>query len=125
RVASEEEVNISESVIAATDQIILSCGTFMEFSEPNVFASTGSVSLIFNNPNALISEIIIKWDPEISYKNTHPDLGYKNKLYLGSIIGSASFLLEEKSRLEFIGFKTLTIAFNMRILERLRQEGRL
>jgi len=125
RMTAGEGINISRSVVAGTQKITLSCGSFFEFGEPNIFASAGSVLLTFTNPESLLSGIALEWDPENSYVGTHPNSEYGDKLYLASIIGKASFLLEEKSKLEFIGFKTIKMVLNPRVLERLRREGRL
>jgi hypothetical protein len=125
RIAAENELYISQLVVAATDQIILSSGNSFEFGEFNVFATTGSVTLIFNNPASLVSRLILEFNEEVASQGTHPSSECSKKLFLGSIKGKASFLLGEESHLDFVGFSYFKFVFNERVLQRLRQEGRL
>lgn len=125
KVTAVEDVKISKSIIAATDQIILSTGSAFVFGEPNVFASAGTVTLNFNNPASLVSSIVLEFDPSSPYKGMHPNPEYGDELCLGSIRGRASFLQKEHSNLDFLGFSSFKILLNNNTLQRLRDEGRL
>lgn len=112
-IAGGREVTIPGTIIEA----ILTCSNSFKFAEGTIVANASSMNLNFLNPGSLISGIVLEFDPEKSYK--------VNNLSLGSIQGRASFLVNEKSELEFIGFKKITIIFNLGELKKLSDEGRL
>lgn len=110
-VVGEREVSISGTLI----EPIFTCSNSFKFAKGTVVADEISITLNFLNPESLISSIMLKFDSENSHKH--------NKLSLGLIQGSASFLVDQESKLEFRGFEKMTIVLNKNAVEKLIYEG--
>lgn len=109
-VVGEREVTISGTIIKDT----FICSNSFKFAEGAVVANARSMmALIFLNPESLISSIILEFDSEKSFESC--------PLNLGLICGCASFLENEKSKLEFRGFKKITVIFNLETLKKIKR----
>ena len=112
-VVGEKEVTIS----GVSDRSSFACVNAFKFEEGTIVGSLSFVYLNFFNPESLISSIVLEADFTNSFEFY--------TVCLGSIQGRASFLVDEKSKLEFIGFKKITVVLNVNALKKLKDEGRL